>query len=182
MYQAVDSFTRVQGAHQMKAGIDFSFNDTPTYRLPLTFGGRYVFTALPATPGVLAAPVSAIQAVAIGAPATYVQGYGNPDDAFGVKEVSVFSQDDWRIAPRVTLKLGVRYQKQFWPNISYDVAGFPGTYTFPADNDNLAPPLAAHATPPESGRRLSMARTACSTPTTSQTSPRSPVCWTATAA
>ena len=155
LYQAVDSFTHVQGAHQMKAGIDFRVNDTPTYHLPLTFGGRYVFTALPATPGVLAAPVSAIQAVAIGAPATYVQGYGNPDDAFGVKEVSVFSQDDWRIAPRVTLKLGVRYQKQFWPNISYDVAGFPGTYTFPADNDNVAPRLAV-AWDPTGNRQTSV--------------------------
>jgi hypothetical protein len=142
MYQAVDAFTHVQGAHQIKGGVDFRFTDTPTYHLPLTFGGRYVFTALPATPGVLPAPVSAIQAVALGVPATYVQGYGNPGGAFEFKELSLFSQDDWRIAPRVTLKLGVRYQKQFWPNISYDVPGFPTRYTFPADNNNVAPRVA----------------------------------------
>ena len=45
--------------------------------LPLHFGGRYLFQALPAIPGLLPAPITGIQALALGLPAAYIQGYGN---------------------------------------------------------------------------------------------------------
>src|SRR5262249_49388634 len=112
------------------------------YAVPLSFGGRFIFGALPATPGLLAGPISAIQAVALGMPSAYVQGYGRSTVAFNYADISLFAQDEWRVAPRVTLKYGARYQNQFWPDDTYRVPGYPGSYDFPTDRNNLAPRVA----------------------------------------
>ena len=140
--QLIDTFTHVRGGHQIKTGFDFNSINHTGYHLPLHFGGRYIFGALPAIPGLLSAPISSIQAVALGMPSAYVQGYGNTDAEFPYKDLSLFAQDDWRLGPRTTLKLGVRYQKQFWPNNAYNVAGYEGTYSFRSDNNNMAPRVA----------------------------------------
>jgi hypothetical protein len=87
----------------------------------------------------LPAPVSAVQALALGLPAAYIQGYGVPDSNYGSQELSLFVQDDWRIGS-VTLKLGVRYQNQFWPKSEYSARGL-SSYSFPVDNNNIAPRL-----------------------------------------
>lgn len=140
--QVVDSLSYYLGSHQFKTGFDFNWIDNKNQSLPLHFGGRYIFAALPAIPGVLPAPITAIQAVALGLPGAYVQGFGNSTAPYKYKDISLFAQDDWRLTPRLTLKLGVRYQNQLWPKVSYEVAGFPGSYTFPRDNNNVAPRLA----------------------------------------
>ena len=141
LWQFIDTVSLSTGGHLIKAGFDAGFTrdltDGPV--LPLHFGGRYIFQQLPAIPGLLPAPVNSIQAVALGLPAAYVQGYGRDSDLYDNNNVALFIQDDWRIGPQVTLKYGVRYQKQFWKDITYSAAGYPGTFTFPSDGNNIAP-------------------------------------------
>ena len=67
-----------------------------------------------------------------------MQGYGNPVNSYRVSDLSLFVQDDWRVRPNFTLKLGLRYQRQFWPDVDYTVRGI-DPYTFPADSNNVAP-------------------------------------------
>ena len=78
--------------------------------------------------------------VQLGIPGRYVQGYGN-SRPYTYSDFSLFAQDDWRITPRLTAKLGVRYQVQCWPDITYKVSGYPTPYTFPGDGNNIAPRL-----------------------------------------
>jgi len=141
-YQVVDTFFQQRGRHQLKTGFDFNHINHFSGALPLHFGGRYIFAPLPAIPGLLPAPVSAIQALALGLPAAYVQGYGNSSSRYASQALAVFAQDDWAVGRDLTVKLGARYQNQFWPNTAYNVRGL-GSYTFPPDNNNVAPRLAA---------------------------------------
>jgi hypothetical protein len=138
--QVLDTLSYYLGDHQLKAGFDFSTIDNKDEALPLHFGGRYVFAA--ALPGALFGlpfpVINAIQAVALGLPAAYVQGYGNPVNSYRVSDLSVFLQDDWRLSPNVTVKLGLRYQNQYWPDVRYTVRGI-DPYTFPSDSNNVAP-------------------------------------------
>ena len=91
------------------------------------FGGRFIFAALPANPALgLAAPISAVQALERGLPAAYIQGYGDPRISFGQGDLSAFVQDDWRLG-RLVIKPGLRYQRQFWPEATYDVSNVRGT-------------------------------------------------------
>lgn len=137
-YQALDTVSYQTGRHLWKAGLDFNLIEHPTSTLPLHFGGRYIFTPLPAIPGLLPAPISAIQAFALGLPAAYVQGYGDYEGPYTTSDVAAFVQDNWRLTPRMTVQAGVRYQTQFWPERSYTVPGY-GTSGIPADRNNVAP-------------------------------------------
>ncbi|HSL21484.1 MAG TPA: TonB-dependent receptor [Vicinamibacterales bacterium] len=141
-YQVLDTFSYLAGRHLFKTGVDFSYIDHLSQALPLHFGGRYIFAPLPAIPALgLPAPVNAVQALALGLPAAYVQGYGDASVPYGYKDVSVFAQDDWRVADDLTLKLGVRYQNQFWESTTRHVNGLPA-YGWPTDNNNVAPRVA----------------------------------------
>ena len=157
-YQLVDTISRSAGRHNLKAGVDFSFITARDQSLPLHFGGRYIFAqqlSLPLVPGAPPTAVSAIQAVALGLPAAYVQGYGHPEDLYDYSDVSLFAQDEIRVRDRLTVRLGLRYQNQFWPATSYQVAGYPRPYGFPRDANNLAPRLSV-AWDPAGDRRTSI--------------------------
>jgi Carboxypeptidase regulatory-like domain/TonB-dependent Receptor Plug Domain len=141
--QVLDTVSYFVGNHQLKTGLDFNTINNKDEALPLQFGGRYIFAA--ALPGALfgvpVPTINAIQAVGLGLPAAYVQGYGNPTISYRVSDLSLFVQDDWRLTSTLTLKLGLRYQNQYWPNVEYTVAGI-GPYSFPKDGNNIAPRLA----------------------------------------
>jgi hypothetical protein len=116
-YQVLDTVSLERGRHLLKAGVDFNLVDNRDVSLPLNFGGQFFFVALnPAQAALfgLPGPVTALQAFAIGLPVAYVQGYGDPFGTNRFVDASIFLQDEWRPKDSLTLRLGVRYQKQFW--------------------------------------------------------------------
>ena len=153
-YQVLDTLSLFVGPHQFKAGLDYNYINHSTQSLPLHFGGRYIFAPLPAANAAalgLAGPINSIQAVYLGIPARYVQGYGDPNTIYKYSDLSLFVQDDWRISRQLTLKAGLRYQNQYWPDFPYNVAGY-GAYAFPTDGNNVAPRLALAYMPGADGR------------------------------
>jgi hypothetical protein len=144
-YQVLDTLSYYAGPHQFKTGIDFNYIEASSSSLPLHFGGRYIFGAIPAAlaPLFMLPPVEvpAIVAVQFGLPGRYVQGYGNSAAPYNYKDVSLFAQDDWRLSQRLTAKFGVRYQVQMWDDISHTVTGYPTPYPFRQDRNNIAPRL-----------------------------------------
>ena len=103
--------------------------------------------ALPGTVALYAVkggPISIAQAFALGLPALYVRGFDDSSGPFTYQELTAFAQDDWRLTSRLTLKAGLRYQVQIWPDTETTVASLAGTslrYPFPQDRNNLAPRL-----------------------------------------
>jgi hypothetical protein len=140
-YQVLNTASYFRGSHAIKAGAGLIIRDNRVQDsvLPLHFGGRYVFSALPAIPGVLPAPISSIQAVALGLPAAYIQGYGNDFERLDALDYSLFAQDEWKLASTLTLRYGVRYQYQQWSDRPLRTNGYPGTFTFPSDRNDVAP-------------------------------------------
>ena len=137
--QLLDTVSVLSASHHYKAGVEYNRVDTPESALPLHFGGRYIFSAIPAL-GI----ATALDGVRRGVPAAYVQGYGNPNFAGTTHDLSLFAQDEWRLS-RLTIKPGVRYQRQFWSDYTYkvsDVGGSTFSYPFPNDANNLAPRIA----------------------------------------
>ncbi len=154
-YQLKDTVSYYKGQHSLKAGFDFNDVKTQFTALPLHFGGRYIFAALPAIPGLTPTPISALQAFAAGIPAAYVQGYGQTGASYNDPDFAVFAQDDWSPTPRVVVKAGLRYQRQFMYNLPYTVS-LPGggsyTYKIPQDTNNWGPRLALSYDPAGNGK------------------------------
>jgi hypothetical protein len=79
---------------------------------------------------------------------SYSQSFGATSLTFGTQEWAGFAQDDWRVAPRLTVHAGVRYEYEFLPlplqpNAALDAAfGVTGaTSVFPEDRNNAGPRL-----------------------------------------
>ena len=107
LYQVVNNLSHQGGAHALRAGVDFLYNDDRiTY--PRSSRGSYTFSSLPA----------------------FLAGtYNNAGftQTFGVSEVSqtnpnlgMYLQDEWKVTPALTLNLGIRYDLQFLETIDTD--------------------------------------------------------------
>jgi hypothetical protein len=60
------------------------------------------------------------------------------------QELAAFFQDEWRATSRLTLRAGLRYQRQFWGQPAPSIPAPGGTtfeYEFPEDRDDFAPRL-----------------------------------------
>jgi len=105
MYQVVDNLSYLAGAHSLRAGIDFLFNDdTITY--PRSVRGNYSFSSLD---NFLAGHYSG-----------FTQTFGNPVVSQTNPNVGIFAQDEWHAASSLTLNLGLRYDLQFLEPINTD--------------------------------------------------------------
>lgn len=117
--QFKDDFSHIVGKHSLKFGGDFSFFPTIGVTLAGAGGvtqGETSFFDDPTTivtnkvkypqgfltPGVMSQMV--VGTVMLGGPA----GAGKADTT-GQKQVGLYFQDDWKIQPRLTLNLGLRY-------------------------------------------------------------------------
>lgn len=141
-WQWLDNVTFVEGRHEIKFGVDFSyipFNTTTAVFL----GGRFIFgTGIPlgAVVDTLLGPgnsaslaagltatghaslvpnlsdsISALQAFNFGLPIAYQQGFGNPQATLSNKEFAGYIQDNFKASSKLTLNLGLRYDMEFQP-------------------------------------------------------------------
>jgi hypothetical protein len=151
--QLADTLTRARGRHTWKAGFDLDlvWRDG---QFAQDFGGRYVFTALGAVPGLVPRPLSALEAFEQGLPALYFQGYGQTTASGGSRLFSLFVQDRFRATPRLTLEAGLRYQRYALgldPITVSDTGGGEITYAVP-DKGDLAPRVSLVFDPTGTGR------------------------------
>ncbi|MCI0422813.1 MAG: TonB-dependent receptor, partial [Acidobacteria bacterium] len=123
--QVVDNFSKTFGKHDLKLGVDLNSNGTNQAFIGFA-GGVYKFNSLAdfqnagmACPQ-LRCPTSYRQLFGI-------NGFGATEsgtlETFWQHERSLYIQDDWKIHPRVTLNLGLRWDGIWNPDPQFPILG-----------------------------------------------------------
>jgi outer membrane receptor protein involved in Fe transport len=98
-YQVADTVTFLLGDHAVKGGLDFNKDKILNY-FPGNFFGSYTFASIADyNRGVPSSYTQAFPGAGTTGPTT------NPD----LTDYAVFLQDEWRVTPKLTVNLGVRY-------------------------------------------------------------------------
>jgi hypothetical protein len=128
MYEFVDNLSHQAGAHALRAGVDFLFNDN-TITFPGSNRGSYSFSSLANFQSGVYNNAGFTQTFG-----TFVISQTNP--SFGV-----YAQDEWKAAPNLTVNAGVRYDLQWIQTIN-------------TDTNNVSPRLGFAWTPTASRRTV----------------------------
>jgi hypothetical protein len=115
MYQIVNNLSRNVGAHAVRAGADFIYNDD-TINYPRSARGTYTFSSMP---NFLAGRYNA---------SGFTQTFGESVVSQTNPNLGVYVQDEWKASPSLTVNAGLRYDLQFLRTID-------------TDTDNLSPRL-----------------------------------------
>jgi len=140
--QIIDNQTYVFSSNTLKYGVDLLFDNILNF-FPGLFGGSYTFPSYTALSNQLATPGTQFAT-------RYRQSFAGAGTTGGTthpnnKEYGFFVQNDWRVSPKLTLNLGLRYDYQSIaqppiqnPNAGLAAAGFDTSFR-PSDKNNFGP-------------------------------------------
>jgi hypothetical protein len=109
LYEIVDSISHQTGAHAFRAGVSFLYNDV-TITFPRSIRGSYSFSSL----------ANFLQGIYN--TSGFTQTFGNTVISQTNPNAGFYAQDEWKVNPRLTLNVGVRYDLQFLRAIATDTA------------------------------------------------------------
>lgn len=136
--QVADTVTFVRGNHVMKYGFDYNgvqdyisnlFNENGSYsynNIGLFLADYYHFTQGLGNP-------------TASAYSSYSQAVGPRAFQFRTRDYAVFGSDDWKLFPRLTLTLGLRYEYEKLPDPLLPNPAIPQTTKTPSDKNNFGP-------------------------------------------
>lgn len=122
-YEAADTLAHSADGHAIKLGTGFRYVRAHNESLPLGFGAYY----FGGPPSVFPAPFAFVQGLV-------VSDLGTSADPRSVSSFA-FVQDEWRLSPRLTLNVGLRYDIEQIKNIV--------GYSAEADRNNVQPRASA---------------------------------------
>jgi len=140
-----DSATWTHGKHTFKFGIDYTHVYDDTINLFDQYGSFSYSSLLNYfsdlnKPNTCSITISG-KANAVPCYTSFAQGFGTPGIKFTTNDYGLFVQDDWRIFPRLTLNLGVRWEYEKLPDPQLVNPAVPQTSNVPSDKNNFGPRL-----------------------------------------
>ncbi len=136
--QFADTVSWTHGRHTIKFGGDFRHVNDFAQNLRFQFGsfsysniGNYLSDLL--SPNRCGATHTAH------CYSSFQQAFGPLGFSMSTNDIGLFAEDNWRILPRFTLTLGLRYDYQTMPDVLIPNPDFPQTRHLPDDRNNLGP-------------------------------------------
>ncbi len=154
--QVADTLAWSHGTHLLKFGVDVNHVHDAEVNLFEGFGAYAYTTRADYISDFVAAETAAQNhtttvplctanmgtppvATPVGCFSSFAQGFGTPGFQFSTNDVALFIQDDWRIKPRLTLNLGLRYETEVMPSPQLPNTALANTVLFPSDRRDFGP-------------------------------------------
>jgi hypothetical protein len=118
LYELADNLSHRAGAHALRFGADFLYNDT-TITYPRSIRGAYTFSSLA---NFLTGTYNN---------SGFTQTFGNSAVAQTNPSIGFYAQDEWKISSRLTLNIGARYDLQYIKRVATDTNNFSPRAGFP---------------------------------------------------
>jgi outer membrane receptor protein involved in Fe transport len=150
-YQISDTANLVRGNHNLKFGVDFLHTNDLSENLSSQYGG-YTYGGSNYAPFVeYLSDLNGLNTCGtthtVECYTGYAQGFGPLGFEFQTKDYAFFAQDEWKVNPRLSVTLGVRYEYEQLPNpqipnnTTEAATPFVGgsTAKFPSNKTNFGP-------------------------------------------
>jgi len=131
-HEFADDITWTKGRHTVKLGFNAATTEDYNYYISNAFGS---YTYL--TPTTFAEDYSGNTGAKNWT--SYSQTFGNPVADYTISEFSWYAQDQWKITPKFTANVGIRWDKSHVPNFPVVNSDFPQTGYIHTPSDNFAP-------------------------------------------
>jgi len=136
--QYADTVSLTHGKHSFKFGLDFAHTSDLSENLRFQFGS-FNYSTLGNYFSDLLRPNSCGSAHTTPCYSSYQQAFGPLGFSFNTNDVAFFAEDSWRVLPRFTLTVGLRYEYEMLPSVILPNPGVLQTQSFPGDKNNLGP-------------------------------------------
>ena len=149
-WQLTDTVVWVRHNHTIKFGGDYIHTNDLSQNLSSYYGGYSYGTSIGgasivapnATANYLTdyylaqSPATAGQAAHY---SSYSQGFGPLGFEFQTGDYAAFIQDEWKVTPRLSVTLGLRYEYEQTPSAQLPNPNVPQTASLPSDKNNISP-------------------------------------------
>ena len=137
--QFADVVSWTKGKHTFKFGADYSHINDDTKNLRFQYGA-YSYSSLLNYFSDLYKPDACVSK-GIGVPcySSYQQAFGPLGAQFNTNDMAFFGEDSFKLNPRLTLNLGLRYEYEMLPSPTLVNPLAPQTANRPADKNNWGP-------------------------------------------
>ena len=136
--QFADTVSWIHGKHSLKFGLDIAHTHDLSENLRIQYGS-FSYSTIGNYLSDLIQPNRCGAAKTTPCYSSYQQAFGPLGFAFNTNDLAFFAEDSWRLLPRFTLNLGLRYEYEMLPSVILPNSGVPQTQSFPSDKNNLAP-------------------------------------------
>lgn len=138
--QFADTISWSHGKHSLKFGVDYAHTNDLSQNLRFQYGSFSYSSLLNYFSDLYGVNTcTSTGGAQIPCYSNYQQAFGPLGFTFSTNDYAVFAEDNWRVLPRFTLNLGVRYEYEKLPDPILANSGVPQTQTMPSDKNNFAP-------------------------------------------
>jgi len=138
--QFADTLNWSHGKHSLKFGVDFTHVDDLSQNLRTQFGS-YSYSNLVNFFSDFYSPNSCGATHTSSCYSSYSQAFGPLGIEFATKDYAFFIEDSWRVLPRFTLNVGLRYEYERLPDTFSNLVNpdISQTSQLPSDKNNFGP-------------------------------------------
>lgn len=134
-YQLVDNFTFTAGSHSIKLGVDYSMNEDWNRQI-VDSAGTYFYPTLTAFAEDFTGNTAGHKDYT-----SFTQNFGQPIVDLHTKTLNVYAQDTWSPTRRLTLVMGILWEKPYIPQPTDTNSTFYQTASISSPDIDFAPRL-----------------------------------------